>query len=427
PFEEAHSQHLQGRKVQDVYTNIYHIQDTIFSNQTGRFSLRSQLGNKYIMVLMEIDNSAILIEPLKNRTDVKCTCAYSTVMLCLKQAGVTLHKHVLNNEISTAMKDLIKDTYRMTLKLVPPGCHHRNATEVAICNFKSHFLSILSGTADDFTLCLWDKLLPQAEIILNLLPQSNAIPTVSAYAHLNGPFDYNKMPLAPMGCNAQIHKKTDSCRTWAFHSIDGRYLNTSPEHYRTHCCHIKSTNSEHLSDIVHFQHKHITNPSLAPTNTLMAAIADCSRALKGLNLSNNNDGIKQLETLLQQASTQLNSTHTSTLLVALMRAPALQGWSNLLQGWKILTCTSFVPWHHPSQMYLPDRPCALLARLLTVGTTPLITPSQFTPMHQHNIPNLKQLHHLTGSSTSPQHAVACLMHSTALAGHPLEIYLPCTT
>eukprot|EP00804_Cyclotella_cryptica_P019389 CCRYP_021121-RA/>CCRYP_021121-RA protein AED:0.42 eAED:0.42 QI:0/0/0/1/1/1/2/0/211 len=31
------------------------------------------------------------------------------------------------------------------------------------------------------------------------------------------PFDYNKMPLAPMGCNAQVHEKTDSRGTWAFH------------------------------------------------------------------------------------------------------------------------------------------------------------------------------------------------------------------
>jgi hypothetical protein len=29
--------------------------------------------------------------------------------------------------------------------------------------------------------------------------QYNAMPTVSAYAHLNGPFNYNKMLLAPIG------------------------------------------------------------------------------------------------------------------------------------------------------------------------------------------------------------------------------------
>ena len=70
-------------------------------------------------------------------------------------------------------------------------------------------MCILAGTAEDFPRQLWDKLLPQAEVTINLLQQSNATPNVSAYAHLSGPFDYNKMPLAPMGCAAQIHEKTD--------------------------------------------------------------------------------------------------------------------------------------------------------------------------------------------------------------------------
>jgi hypothetical protein len=129
---------------------------------------------------------------------------------------------------------------------------------------------------------LWDKLLPQAEITINLLRQSNATPTVSAYAHLNGPFDYNKMPLAPMGCQVQVHEKSDTRGTWAFHSIDGWYLSTSPEHYRTHRCHIKSTNSDRLSDTVVFQHKSITHPSLTPTDKLMQAVSACAAALKGI-------------------------------------------------------------------------------------------------------------------------------------------------
>eukprot|EP00804_Cyclotella_cryptica_P021956 CCRYP_000903-RA/>CCRYP_000903-RA protein AED:0.16 eAED:0.16 QI:0/0/0/1/1/1/4/0/960 len=183
--------------------------------------VRSQAGNKYIMVMVEIDSSAILVEPIKNRTGAELTRAYSALMLRLRRAGIVPRKHVLDNEISAAMKDLIQDTYKMSLELVPPGCHRRRAAEVAIRNFKSHFLSVLAGVADDFPLKLWDKLLPQAEITLNLLRQSNATPTVSAYAHLNGPFDYNKMPLAPMGCNAQVHEKTDSRGTWAFHSVDG--------------------------------------------------------------------------------------------------------------------------------------------------------------------------------------------------------------
>ena len=116
------------------------------------------------------------------------------------------------------MKNHICDSCKFEMELVPPGCHQRNAAEVAIRNFKAHFLSIL---AVDFPPNLWDWLLPQTKITINLIQQSNATPNVSAYAHLSIPFNYNKMPLAPVGCEAQVHEKTDQRGTWAYHSVDG--------------------------------------------------------------------------------------------------------------------------------------------------------------------------------------------------------------
>ena len=130
------------------------------------------------------------------------------------------------------------------MELVPPGCHQRNAAEVAIHNFKAHFLSVLAGVANNFPPNLWDQLLPQTEITINLIHQSNATPNVSTYVHLNGPLNYNKMPLAPMGCEAQVHEKTDKWGTRAYHLVDGWYLFMSPEHYHINNCHIKHTKSE---------------------------------------------------------------------------------------------------------------------------------------------------------------------------------------
>jgi hypothetical protein len=142
----------------------------------------------------------------------------------------------MDNEVSDAMKGHIRDNCK--LELVPPGCHRRNAAEVGIRNFKTHFLSVLAGVADGFPPSLWDRLLPQTEITLNLLQQSNATPTVSAYAHLNGPFDYNKMPLAPMGCEVQVHQKnpTPEAHGHTTPSTDGtlqRHQNTTAHTHAT--------------------------------------------------------------------------------------------------------------------------------------------------------------------------------------------------
>ena len=88
------------------------------------------------------------------------------------------------------------------------------------------------------------------------------------------------MPLAPMGISVQVHEKTDKRGTWAYHTVEGWYLATSPEHYRTHICHIKSTNSERFTDTIHFNHKKITRPTITHADKVMAAISDCTKAIK---------------------------------------------------------------------------------------------------------------------------------------------------
>jgi hypothetical protein len=54
-------------------------------------------------------------------------------------------------------------------QLVPPGVHRRNAAERAIRTFKNHFIAGLCSVDKDFPLHLWDRLLPQAILSLNLL------------------------------------------------------------------------------------------------------------------------------------------------------------------------------------------------------------------------------------------------------------------
>ena len=84
------------------------------------------------MVMVEIDSNAILVEPLKSRKDPELTRAYRAMMLRLKRAGIIPKKHVLDNEVSEAMKDVIREEYHMEMELVPPGCHRINSAEVAI-------------------------------------------------------------------------------------------------------------------------------------------------------------------------------------------------------------------------------------------------------------------------------------------------------
>jgi hypothetical protein len=147
---------LHGKKVKDIFVKTYDVRETIFSNQTGQFPTRSQSGNKYIMVMVEIDSNAILVEPMKSQKDKEMIRAYDVLVKRYQNTSIHPRKHVLDNEISANMKAHNKKEYKFEIELVSPGNHRCNAVEVAICNFKAHFLSALAGTADSFPKSLWD-------------------------------------------------------------------------------------------------------------------------------------------------------------------------------------------------------------------------------------------------------------------------------
>jgi hypothetical protein len=53
---------------------------------------------------------------------------------------------------------------------------------------------------------LWGRLLPQAEMTLNLFHTSRLHPQLSAAAYFHGLVDYNKTAFAPPGCNIIAHE-----------------------------------------------------------------------------------------------------------------------------------------------------------------------------------------------------------------------------
>jgi hypothetical protein len=135
---------------------------------------------------------------------------------------------------------------------VPPRCHRRNAVERSIRTFKEHFVAGLSSVDPTFPLHVWDRLLPQAEITLNLLRTSRLHPQLSAAAHFHGLIDYNKTSSAPPGCKIIAREKPEKRRTWAPHGKHGYYLGPAMHHYRCRNVYIAATASEHIVDTLEF-------------------------------------------------------------------------------------------------------------------------------------------------------------------------------
>ncbi len=180
---------------------VVHARTTMYTNQTGWFPVQSSQGNKSIMVLYEINWNYIDAEPMQDSRESSPIKAYNTLWVRVTNSGkVRPMVHILDNEASELFKEEIRKN--CDLQLVPPDTHRLNLAECAIQTFKSHFIAISAGLDPSFPITLWDRLLPQAILTLNLLRQAKVDPSVSAYQFMHREFDYNKMLLAPLGCAA---------------------------------------------------------------------------------------------------------------------------------------------------------------------------------------------------------------------------------
>jgi hypothetical protein len=141
---------------------------------------------------------------VRSRSASEWLKAYDNIHQELTVKGVKPKLQTLDNEASATLKNFFTAN-DVNYQLLPPHCHSLNATERAIRTFKEHFVAGISSVDPAFPLHLWDILLPQAEITLNLMRTSGLHPQLSATAHFHGLMDYNKTAFAPPGRKIIAH------------------------------------------------------------------------------------------------------------------------------------------------------------------------------------------------------------------------------
>lgn len=127
-------------------------------------------------------------------------------------------------------------------------------------------LTVANSIHETFPMNGWGVLILQIILTLVLLHHSIVAPTISAFCYHHGPFDYDRIPSAYLGCTVQFHVKPNCRCTWAEHSMDGWYIGASNEHYCRHIIFVKATP---LASLTHFSFN--TN-TMHPTVTLTVAI-----------------------------------------------------------------------------------------------------------------------------------------------------------
>jgi hypothetical protein len=263
----------------EVYIHIYPI-SKLYMDDTVQFPIKARSGNQYVMIAYHADGNLILQQAFKSRSNTHRIAAYNTIMTCLAARGLSVDLQILDNKASAAYKHAITFTWQAKFQLVPPDMHCQNYAEQAIRTFEAHFLSILAGVDLTFPPYLWDLLLPQTELTLNLLRQSALNPRISAWEFFQGPFDFNKTPLGPVGYCLLIHAKPATRRSWDFCAKEGYYIGLALDSY---CCFrlVKSdTKSQVISDTVKFCHAYRTIPSPSPEDKIIHGLQVMSGALK---------------------------------------------------------------------------------------------------------------------------------------------------
>ena len=192
----------------------------IYSNLCGRFPTTSSRGDKYIYVMYVYDCNSILTTATKNKINKEMIRAFTPLTEYLRIRGIHPGFHFMENESSTAL-NMTMTTMNIKCQLVPPSNHIANNAEISIQTFKNHFIEVLCIVDNDFHLQLWDRLLQQANISLNLLRKSGTLPHISAYTHILGEFDFNLTPLSPPDKIVVMHNRLNYRALWASH---GEYV-----------------------------------------------------------------------------------------------------------------------------------------------------------------------------------------------------------
>ena len=94
----------------------------MYMDQRGKFLVVSSQENQYIMVMYTTDRNLILVKAMKTKTSREMYRAYHKIMQHLKDRGIPLKKHILDNEASDKFLRAIRQN-GIKYEKVPPNIH----------------------------------------------------------------------------------------------------------------------------------------------------------------------------------------------------------------------------------------------------------------------------------------------------------------
>lgn len=259
--------------------------DANHSDITGRFNIPSWRGNNYVLVSVYKGYVYGVAMPSRKHKESQLK-AYETVYAHLKSLGHCPTIQRMDNETSAVLDRFFKDN-NITVQLVPPHNHRANKAERAIRDYKNHVIATLGTVHSSFPLNLWDELLPQINITINLLRPYSPQPSMSAYEGIHGSkFDFAAHPMAPCGTRVLIHESPATRASWSPHGTPGFYLGPALSgHYRSFNVFAVSTRAVRVTDTVAWFPEQFKMPGSSTVELIHAAMTDLATAFTSLAAS----------------------------------------------------------------------------------------------------------------------------------------------
>jgi hypothetical protein len=279
------------------------------------------LVDKYLMFFYSSGSNYIHIELFDSRSESHVLQAYKQGMAFFMKKGLKPNVQRLDNEpafLTDAFQQFQTEN-DISADRVPPGQHRRNKAERAIETGKHHIIAALAGTDPHFPLKGVKHMMPQIELTLNLLRQSRKDPSISAWEHVHGTYDFNAWPLGPLGCRVLCHEKPDDRPTWGVHGKEGFYVGPTLKHYRCYEVLISATSRVRTTDTLSWHPDTLSTKSSCSHARLDGSLKILHKAVTSLSISDITpatlesyaDLDRSLHTLQTQLQTKLAQSATS--------------------------------------------------------------------------------------------------------------------
>ena len=236
-------------------------------------------GNNYLFIMYDYDSNYIDTIQIPSRTKLQVLKAYEKSYAMFKSRVLIPLLQRLDNKASGILKAYMHKE-NVDFQLTPSGIHRRNTAERLIQTFKAHLIAGLCTVDPKSPLNLWDKLIQQAILTLDLLRPSNTNPHLSAYVHVHGSFDYNRTPLLPPGIKVLAHIRSDENASWAPHAIHSFYIGPIMDHYRCHKIWTLTPNLARISETVKWFPHNFKIPTASRESLILAVANDLIQVLQ---------------------------------------------------------------------------------------------------------------------------------------------------